>query len=521
MVRNLNSNKKNGVYYTPLFLADYLVNSLISKSGVTYFDPAYGNGALLEATENILNQKYPKLSNQNLLFGCDINPVNKKIDNIPQSQLYKMDFFKFSETHKFDNIVMNPPYIRNRNINIEIKKQFDKLLKRNKVRLNKKSDLWVYFLIKALNHLHKKGNIGAIIPWSFLQADYSINLRKWLYDKFEEIEVVALGNGYFTNTDERIILLWLKKFDNKTKSISCCFAKNIDDKINYKILEKDGWESGSINFSKDYNVDEIVKDYKSKYGFQEFREVANIRIGIVTGANKYFIKTNAEAKKIGFHTNQLVSIYTSTKELNELNTKQKPKKKLLIIHPKNKDKFINYINIGKEENVNLRAHSKLRNHWFYIKKENISDAFFPYRSMNIPFLIFNTKYQCTNSIHRIYFKNLSENEQKWIQISLLSAPGLLSLERFSKIYGSGVLKIEPGSLYNSIVFKCDDNIDKEYEQISKNISNHQREEAVDLATKLIKDKLQIPDDLILKTQISLSEFQNRRVNRKSKNNYYL
>ncbi len=514
-MENKPTNKLNGVYYTPPELAHFLIEPLVNKPDQTYFDPAYGNGSLLETTEGILNQKFPSSSNYDFLFGCDINPVNKEIDSIPQSQLNKIDFFKFSESNKYNNIVMNPPYIRNRNISPEIKKQFDNLLKKNKIRLNKKSDLWIYFLIKALTHLHKKGNIGAIIPWSFLQADYSINLRKWLYNKFEEIKIVAFGNGYFTNTDERIIILWLKKFDSKTKSISCCFSKDIDDEVSYKILEKDDWESGSINFSKDYNVDKIVKEYKSKYGFQEFREVADIRIGIVTGANKYFIKTFDEAKKIGFYTNQLVSIYTSTKELNELNTKQKPKKKLLIIHPKNKDKFINYINIGKEENINLRAHSKLREDWFYIKKEKNPDAFFPYRSMNIPFLIFNTKYQCTNSIHRIYFKNLSENERKWIQISLLSAPGLLSLERFSKIYGSGVLKIEPGSLYNSIVYKCNDNIDKEYEQISKEISNHQKGKAVDLATKLIKDKLKIPDDIILDTQMSLSEFQNRRLNRKS------
>ena len=507
------SDKLNGVYYTPQYLAEFLVKPLISTSGLTYFDPAYGNGALLEATEKILNQKYPELSNQNQLFGCDIKPINKKIDNIPSSNLYKSDFFQFTVLQKFNNIIMNPPYVRNRNIEPEIKKQIDELLKKNNIRLNKRSDLWVYFLINAVNHLQKNGNIGAIIPWSFLQAKDSIKLRKWLYSRFEEIKVLALGNNYFKNTDERIILLWLKKFYNNTKLINCCFAKDIRDELNYKILKQKEWESESINFAKDNNVDDIIKEFRRQYGFQEFKEVADIRIGMVTGANKYFIKTYDEAKRIGFHGNQLVSIYTSTKELTELNTEQKPNKKLLIIHPKNKEKFIDYITIGINKQINFRAHSKLRDYWYYIKKEKIPDAFFPYRSMNIPFLTFNTKYHCTNSIHRIYFKNLTENEKKWVQLSLLSAPGILSLERFSKVYGSGVLKIEPGSLYNSIVYKCDDNIDNIYDKISKMISNNKKETAIDSATKLIKEKLNIPDYIILKTKASLSELRNRRLNR--------
>lgn len=512
-MENKNNNKINGVYYTPPTLANFLVEPLVDQFGLTFFDPAYGNGALLESTERILNQKFPSTSNYNYLFGCDINLINKNIDNIPQSQLYKTDFFKFSDSNKYHNIIMNPPYVRNRNIDPEIKKLFDDLLNKNEINLYRKADLWVYFLVKSINHLEINGNIGAIIPWSFLQAEYSINLRKWLYDKFEEIKIIALGNNYFDDADERIIVLWLKNYSKKTKSVRCCFANNHDECMDFTILEKKDWESNTINFSKENNVDKIINEFKTKYGFQEFRNFADVRIGIVTGANKYFIKTYDEAKKIGFHGNQLIPIYTSTKELTKLRAEQKPKKSLLIIHPRKKYIYNDYINYGIEEQINLRAHSKLRNCWYYIKKEKIPDAFFHYRNINIPHLILNTKYQCTNSIHRIYFKNLSDNEKKWVQISLLSAPGLLSLERYSKIYGSGVLKIEPGSLYNSIVYKCDNAIDKEYNQISKMVSNNKKKNAVDLATKLIKEKLDIPDDIINKTKESLSEFRARRLNR--------
>jgi hypothetical protein len=147
---------------------------------------------------------------------------------------------------------------------------------------------------------------------------------------------------------------------------------------------------------------------------------------------------------------------------------------------------------------------------------NTPDAFFPYRVSQIPYLVLNEKgVQCTNSIHRIYFKNMSGTEKKWIQISLLSVPGQLSIESNSKVYGSGLLKVEPGSLKKAIAVKNKSKvIDSIYDKISKLLSLQKRSNAMDLATDFIDAELNISSDLSDTAKSLLKELQDRRLSKR-------
>ena len=124
----------------------------------------------------------------------------------------------------------------------------------------------------------------------------------------------------------------------------------------------------------------------------------------------------------------------------------------------------------------------------------------------------NNGSQCTNSIHRIYFKNLSEIERKWVQVSLLAVPGQLSLESYSKTYGRGVLKIEPKSLKNSLVYLSDDPaIGDVYYQISGLLSSGKKVESMRTATEFLDRKLDISPRHSGSALDALTELQNRRL----------
>ena len=85
---------------------------------------------------------------------------------------------------------MNPPYVRHHTLTYTKIQKYSKTT--NSIcKLKKTSDLWAYFLAKALGHIKEGGSIGAILPWSFLQADYARDIRKLLSNKFKHIKIVS------------------------------------------------------------------------------------------------------------------------------------------------------------------------------------------------------------------------------------------------------------------------------------------------------------------------------------------
>ena len=209
----------------------------------------------------------------------------------------------------------------------------------------------------------------------------------------------------------------------------------------------------------------------------------------------------------------MIPIFTSSRELSGLSLNgSRPTKRLLSLARGQCGTYASYIKKGIREKYHMRAHSLRREPWYSVNFGKTPDAFFPYRISNIPYLILNDQgAQCTNSIHRIYFKDLSEENRKWVQISLLSVPGQLSLEAYSKTYGTGILKIEPKALKKAIVFAGkDSDVGPIYGRISKLLSDNNRVQAMKIATDFVNQKLGIPKKLSNSAYSALRELQKRR-----------
>jgi len=506
------SNRENGVYYTPSKLADYLASPLIEGKTTTLFDPAYGEGALLLAAERAFkNQKNIKGSIH--LFGCDKKPVNGLLKHLPKANLKNIDFFNYPMNASFDVILMNPPYVRHQLQDHEAVLNYrDKVPELKK--LNFAADLWAYFMIKSIYHLKEGGCVGAILPWALLQADYARPVREWLSKKFKTIRVLALNEKYFDKAEERVILLWLRDYGKKCDNFEIASAKYIDEKIEYKKLPLKNWTSDRVCYVDSETARKIIAFYRRTFGFSTLDNFANVRIGVVTGADKFFIKQIGEARELGFRSNNLTPIITSTKQFPDLLTNGLANlKRLILIKKRHSANAEAYIKTGVKKKFNSRAHSRLRNPWYEVKIGKLPDGFFPYRISKCPCLLLNEwNIQCTNSVHRIYFKKLTIVQMKWVSVSLLSNIGLLSLEANSKTYGRGMLKIEPGSLNKALALKQNDlSVNEVYDNIVEKLKNNNRQEAVIIATNFIDSHFKIPPQLSASCSMALQMFQNFRL----------
>jgi adenine-specific DNA-methyltransferase len=98
-----------------------------------------------------------------------------------------MDFIKAHITGNYDNIIINPPYIKIQDLSPE----YRKYLKKNYPVLQEGLiDIYYAFIIKCLDLLNDNGVMVAITPNSYLYNKSSFNLRKYLFDNSFVQEII-------------------------------------------------------------------------------------------------------------------------------------------------------------------------------------------------------------------------------------------------------------------------------------------------------------------------------------------
>ncbi len=507
------ARRQNGIFYTPHILAKHLVEPLARDSVPTsVLDPACGNGSLLSAAKEVFFRN--SSGNKPDLFGCDLSPDFQNLSQLPAKHVWHGDFLGLQLNQRFDLVLMNPPFVRHHSIPPESKEAYNVGV-RGICALPKVADLWAYFLVKSVEAVSTRGTLAAILPWSFLQADYARGLRAWLADRFAAIDVTAISSQQFEDAEERIALIWLR---NKGRSAQTITVRNVthpSEDLPQRHLSWPEWVRSRVIVSNMGSIDDILLSFLDK-GFVQFREVAKIRIGTVTGADSFFIAPRRFVVELGLSEGSYHPIVKTLKGLSGFQLNGHCPDHVLMYLPWQAQSAAvqQYIKQGQTEKFHLRAHCIRRNPWYRVISVAPPDAFFPYRTSHTPYLVLNTPgYLCTNSVHAINWLNLDKWQIEWVQVSLLSAPGQLSLEANAKIYGQGVLKIEPNALASALVTPGMKKPLPEgnYEKINCLLETNSRDAASEVATDIIRNCCGIDPQIMEMCKSMLRELRQRRL----------
>ncbi|MBD3842302.1 MAG: hypothetical protein IE909_10530, partial [Campylobacterales bacterium] len=110
-----------------------------------------------------------------------------------KTDIKNKDFLLGGIQHKYDLIILNPPYIRQENLSLEYKNIIRSNLINNQIKsINGRSNLFIYFLYKSLMQLNKNGVVSAIVYDSIIHTQYGqefLNFARRYFDivKFENI----------------------------------------------------------------------------------------------------------------------------------------------------------------------------------------------------------------------------------------------------------------------------------------------------------------------------------------------
>ena len=301
--------KINGSYYTPTNVVSYIVKNTMLNDVGSICDPACGSGAFLVESAKFIKQKsnltYASIFEE-LLFGVDILPASVERTKIILSLLAILngedeDFnFNLCEgdslvfdweanfgTKKFDYVVGNPPYVRTKNLRIEVRESMKKWSTAD----FGNADLYIPFFELAAKITSEKGRIGFITPSTYLTSFNAKLVREFLsYNKFLKRIVDFNGWQVFGGATTYTCITILDKKRSESLEFSLVDSqeklKNLDslvfNKIKADFLGGDEWRL----LSKE-DAEKIFKIENA--GSPLFQYVDKFVTGLATLSNNLFL----------------------------------------------------------------------------------------------------------------------------------------------------------------------------------------------------------------------------------------
>jgi adenine-specific DNA-methyltransferase len=475
MARQISEKKQYGVFYTPKRVADVLCKWAIRSKSDKVLEPSFGGCDFLESSRSrFIELGLQKTIAERRLFGADVDPMafttlSTFLAN-PNGHFKQKDFLSLSVNSYpvgdagFDVVVGNPPYVSHHNMSDEQKKTAFEAKNSNDFELGGRASLWAYFVLHSLNFLKPGGRMAWVLPSSFLYSDYSKQVREILSTRFEKCLLVNLHERLFISdgTEEISVITLCEGLvdSNPNPNIQIVSASNTSEIE--KVIER--WESGRSNIqagNRLSNVEsrKLFEQLSTDASTRQLGDLFDIQIGIVSGANSFFILNSENWKR--HKLPDKVASYILTKfryakgmilEPEDMVTVRQIGEECLLVDTTKVSKidgklheYLETFPKDKIETMSTFTRRKRSGIWHRFNDNRIPDAFFPYMQNLGSWVVINKAgVNATNSIHRLYRKSdIKEIELKLAAISILSTFSQLSAEIEGRTYGSGVLKHEP------------------------------------------------------------------------------
>jgi hypothetical protein len=490
----LDSQKKQternqlGQFSTPTILAtdilEYAKSQLRGQSGLRFLDPAFGSGSFYSALLRTFSASQiawakgfevdPHYGREALEFWRDW-PLILTIADFTQLTP------PATEEDRANLLICNPPYVRHHHLAVTEKQRLSLRVKQMAgLKLNGLAGLYCYFLMLAHDWLASGGLAGWLIPSEFMDVNYGQQVKRYLLDKVTLLHLHRFNPDDVQFDDALVssVVVWFRK-EKPPKNHKVRFSYGgslIKPQIDQEIL------AGSLSpIAKWTTLPAVLNG--SRQTFHNDRtgsglklgDLFQIKRGLVTGANKFFILTPSQAQSLQLPPEFLQPILPSPRYLDAdeifKNGDGNPvlAQQLFLLNcnlPENdvKSRYPNlwgYLQTGVDQKIHQRYLCRHRSPWYSQEVRPAAPLVCPYmgrisgQQRPFRFILNHSQATAPNVYLMLYPKPrlqqlfLDSPDMRRLIWRALNRIPMETLIGEGRLYGGGLHKIEPNELGNA------------------------------------------------------------------------
>ena len=288
------------VHLTPPELAFSIADQAVAMlptihTRVRFGDPAVGAGAFFAA----LSQIVPRNSIENAI-GVDISPLQVEAARWRWAQhgmkVVVGDYLHMENLPRRNLILANPPYLRHQQI-----RRPQKLLLRARAAVllgrpvSARSGQYVYFMLLSHAWMEDDAVAAWLIPSEFMQSDYGDALRYYLTHlvTLERIHLFAHDTPQFENAAVLPCVVFFRKVPPSPSAV----VEFSDGMLLARSSTARQVTVRELRQSRNWNIPERAASSAEKNPV--LGELFDVKRGIATGANDFFVMERSEARALG------------------------------------------------------------------------------------------------------------------------------------------------------------------------------------------------------------------------------
>lgn len=500
---NETEQKLRGGYYTPLDIATFLARWVKQSGAINILEPSCGDGVFLKAFDEVRLSKNSAVSafeldfieaakskslSDNFSFGTDVINTDFLAWALP-----RLDGTK----DRFDGVVGNPPFIRYQYLPELFQETAEKIFKALKCKFTKHTNAWVPFVLASIALLKPGGRLAMVLPSELIHVLHAQSLRGFLAKECKKLLIIDPEEIWFEDTLQGAVILMAEKKMHATESneglgllpvTGRSFLKENPQAVFDKAIPVTGralngkW---TIAFLKP-SVRDLLDEIETLPGIERFKSIAEVDVGIVTGANKFFLVNDETVEKYNLQkwAHKMFGrsehcpgiIYD---EIQHFQNRARGLPSNFLWFPEGSADYhsevANYIKYGKSQDLHTRYKCRVRRCWYTVPSVYTTDIGMLKRCHDAPRLILNeAQAYTTDTAYRI--KSLKQTPEELVS-AFVNPLTALSAELEGRTYGGGVLELVPSEI-EKLLIASPKNYQSEINKLNEAIKKTSMREAV-------------------------------------------